>query len=461
MRHFSDVILKGTLIDVERALSRPVPLNEQDPYGYTPLIEAAIINDLEKAKLLVAYGADVNGQDLTGGTALHWATENNNLELASFLLEKGANPNLYTTASEPPLVKPLLRRQQAMRDILVEHGASILFAQDFIHTKLLGHRFELVGQVDIVDPDGKFTELDLEGFFLEFSVDLITDSLHQFRYNYAAREVRHYLAVIDEVVNALSLASELVQYQHYQLDAKQYRQRIEPMLHQQPLIIPLAIQGHALSLVRYKSLLVKCDRRSEHDFADTLTVYRINNLANFNYQLLHNLMYERHTNAVIEGQLERILALEPVSHFVIRRQISGNCSWANIEAAVPACLYLLTHPNQGDLPAIITPDNEALRLYQRWLHWDKARALTYCLDSFYQATPARKAAKAALLAALLFQRCGASDAESVERAKVIIKALHTPGYEYVLESYKKVYVDQVNNPAGQNLLKLLEKYDEF
>ena len=100
---------------VEQYLKMGAPINEMDEYGYTPLIEAGIVNDLQMTKLLLAHNADPNGQDMAYGTALHWAVENSNLEMASLLLEHGANANAYTTASESCMVKPLLRRNVALR----------------------------------------------------------------------------------------------------------------------------------------------------------------------------------------------------------------------------------------------------------------------------------------------------------------------------------------------------------
>ena len=111
MSRLSDIIIYGTPAQLNSALNHEVDVNALDPYGYTPLIEAAIMDDTEKAKLLLSYGADVKQPDITGGTALHWAVENHNLELCQLLLAQGADPNAYTTASESCLAKPLLRRQ--------------------------------------------------------------------------------------------------------------------------------------------------------------------------------------------------------------------------------------------------------------------------------------------------------------------------------------------------------------
>ena len=58
-------------------------INEMDAYGFTPLIEAAIIDKIDTAERLIAHDADVNHADMVGRTALHWAAENNNAALSA------------------------------------------------------------------------------------------------------------------------------------------------------------------------------------------------------------------------------------------------------------------------------------------------------------------------------------------------------------------------------------------
>lgn len=61
--------------------------------GFTPLLFAARVGDLETARLLVAKGADVNEATEEDGSALVIAAAGGHEELASFLLENGADPN--------------------------------------------------------------------------------------------------------------------------------------------------------------------------------------------------------------------------------------------------------------------------------------------------------------------------------------------------------------------------------
>src|SRR5579863_3256741 len=130
----SDTIIYGSLKELETRLSQNSPVNFVDEYGFTPLIQTAIINDIQKGELLLENKADVNLRDLTGGSALHWTAENTNIPFCQLLLENGADPNAYTLSAEPVLVKPLMRRQRNLQKVLTQAGAKLAIAQDYINT---------------------------------------------------------------------------------------------------------------------------------------------------------------------------------------------------------------------------------------------------------------------------------------------------------------------------------------
>lgn len=57
--------------------------------GYTALLEAAHLNHLDIVKYLVKKGANINANSIYGNTALHVAINKNNLEIVKFLVENG------------------------------------------------------------------------------------------------------------------------------------------------------------------------------------------------------------------------------------------------------------------------------------------------------------------------------------------------------------------------------------
>ena len=87
--------------------------------GYTPLLFAARVGDLETAKLLLDKGASVNEGTPEDGTALVIASAGGYEKLALYLLDKGADANAKDAAGVTPL-------HYAMRDGLkVLHGMDI------------------------------------------------------------------------------------------------------------------------------------------------------------------------------------------------------------------------------------------------------------------------------------------------------------------------------------------------
>ena len=69
-------------------------VNVADDFGMTPLHGAAMIGDVDVARVLIDKGADVNRQTRDGYTALHIAAISGKTGFVQFLLDKGANRNL-------------------------------------------------------------------------------------------------------------------------------------------------------------------------------------------------------------------------------------------------------------------------------------------------------------------------------------------------------------------------------
>lgn len=100
------------------------PANQQMvPHGgYTALLFAGRIGDVESAKLLLAAGADVDAADSWGVTPLVLAAHSGFLELVTVLLGEGADANA-AGAGFSALHLAVMRRDEAMARVLLEHGA--------------------------------------------------------------------------------------------------------------------------------------------------------------------------------------------------------------------------------------------------------------------------------------------------------------------------------------------------
>ena len=454
----ADEIIYGKKPNFEAHLAQGETLDDIDEYGFTPLIECAIVDRLDVAKTLIANGVDIEKPDVTGRTALHWAVDNENLALTKLLLAHGANPNAYNRGGQSVLVFPLLRDQWVLKQVLYQAGACLDFSLDFINTKLIGHRFELKGDVDIVSPQGEFIELDYEGFFLEFSLSSIADSLSRFRNHYSAREIRAYFGQICEIIDGYSVASKLMQLQHQRLPAFDLEKALEPLIAQHILILPIAYRGHAIAFIKCGEFWAKIDRGENSLKEGTVNIYKIHHLQKLTPTFYRQLLFQKQTKSYVHEQINQQLGLEPILQVPISAQIAGNCSWANIEAVVPTSfivnqLALAATPKEVD---IVMEASLALSIYQRWLTWDKDRALDECIQSMADAGVTRRVSKAAILGSVLFQACDYGIDAHMRRAEKILKILIEPDIRYILDSYLDIYCLKRLTKRGNNLLKLLE-----
>lgn len=458
MLSLADAIIEEDVDQVRVILMQRIEVNQLDEYGYTPLIEAAIADNIEIASLLIQVGANVNLPDRVGGTALHWAVENNNIELCKLLLEHNANPNAYNLAGQPVLVMPILRNQQLLKKLLLQYNADLLFAQDFINTKLLGHLFELVGTADIVDPHNNIVEVDFEGFFLEFSVGLIHESLMQFKNHFAARELRQYIQLMQQIIDVFQRSARLIQLNHYRMDMQKMQFEINGLIQQEPLIIPVGYEGHAITFIKFGPLFIKCDRREDSRLYDNIMFYEIHMMAAFDKNLIKQLIYHPQSSEFINDELPRRLGLQPITELKITAQVSGNCSWANVEACIPALFFLLLSQADASQRNTSYYKSQAMHFFQKWRDWSKDRALHFCLERFHHSDSIRKACNAEILAAILFQCCGIDHPETMKYIDTILPLLADSPYAYVLQNYLKTYGYEDQTEEGKNFIRLLKKY---
>ena len=456
----SQIIIHGDVEAVKKMLMVTDEVSYLDEYGYTPLIEAVIVDDVDKVAALLEAGADINQHDFTGRTPLHWAVFNNNLPILKALLSAGADANAYSIVSEPVLTRPLLRGQTDYKDLLIEHGASLSFVYDYVNAKLLGHRFELLGSVDIVDTQGVFTEVDFEGFHLEFCLALIAHSLKTFRHQYVSRTLSPWFKDVDRIIEALSQAQVWPKYDHYLLNASSHFTEIQGWLKQDPLVIPVSQEGHAFTLVKCGDLFAICDRSEHITMEDSIAVYYMNRPSRLNVELVVDVVYNKCSIDAIVAHLKKALGLFEVAQIPLRSQITGNCSWANVEAIIPVLFYMLhavdAKAKKRSQDSLIT---DSLELFFRWRDWDTGRSLQFCMQSYEGASPARKASMTALLAAVLVQRLSAQIEDHVMWAKQIIPFLKHEEYAYVLESYIATYQKGAPTEVGKNLAELLAIYE--
>lgn len=451
------IIIYGGAEQLARAVRyAPDQLNLIDEYGYTPLIQTAIVNDLAKAEILLSAGAEVDMPDLTGRTALFWAADNQNLALCQLLLEHHANPNAYSSGGQPVLVMPMMKGARDVVELLQQHGAKLSFAQDFLNAKLMGHSFELEGRIDIVDTGNTYIEVELEGFYLQFTVAIIANLLNEFRNHFAARVYRKESDNFGVMLTALRNASRLLEKQNYLIKLEHYQRQIDSWLSVSPLILPIAFDGHAIVLMRVGNYLIRCDRGAFGADHGAVIFYRIGRSNSFDKQLCKDLLYRRQGREFIDHTIINRLSLQPELVLDLPLQVTGNCSWANVEAVLPSLLLALKLKQQGANTDTAKLKKEVLEFYNYWQGWHRERELLFCIQSMEGAEINRQTTKAALLVAILVQSCSAQLTSDRIKIKRIIKVLNDPRFMPALASYVKVLSKYSGHPLWKNLQMILD-----
>ncbi|MGE8639214.1 MAG: ankyrin repeat domain-containing protein [Achromobacter sp.] len=104
------------------AADKRTDVNAENPAGETPLMYLAIAGQTERAKTLIARGAQVNR---LGWTPLHYAASKGQMEMARLLLSKKAIVNAPAPGGETPLMMAALGGNKEMVDLLLKSGADV------------------------------------------------------------------------------------------------------------------------------------------------------------------------------------------------------------------------------------------------------------------------------------------------------------------------------------------------
>ncbi len=94
-----------------------------------PLHLAVYRGELETARLLVDYGADINQPGENGVTPLLIAAQKQHVELVRDLLAKGAQVNHRSQSGMTALMCACQKGNQDMVDMLLDHGADFTLRQ--------------------------------------------------------------------------------------------------------------------------------------------------------------------------------------------------------------------------------------------------------------------------------------------------------------------------------------------
>ena len=98
-----ELIRKGDIEGLRKAIEEGADINIQDEYGSTILMIVSYYNRVEIVKLLIEKKAKLDIQDKYGETALMMAIRQNNFEIVKLLIKEGADVNIQDKSGETAL----------------------------------------------------------------------------------------------------------------------------------------------------------------------------------------------------------------------------------------------------------------------------------------------------------------------------------------------------------------------
>jgi ankyrin repeat protein len=121
-----DAVAAGDKAAVEQALTGGADVDARARDQATPLIAAALSDQLAIAELLVAKGADVMARNSGGFTALHAAAYSGSLPIAKLLLENGAVlEDAANKSGVTPLVVAGEENHVELAEFFIAEGADV------------------------------------------------------------------------------------------------------------------------------------------------------------------------------------------------------------------------------------------------------------------------------------------------------------------------------------------------
>jgi hypothetical protein len=206
---------------------------------------------------------------------------------------------------------------------------------------------------------------------------------------------------------------------------------------------------------------VKCDRREDSRLYDNIVIYQIGHPERCTTEFIKKILFEKVSSDYINKWVPDVLGLKPITEIKVTAQVSGNCSWANVEACIPTLYFLLSSRNVDFKDNISNYKILCLSYFNQWREWNKTRALHFCIQSFNHIDIIRQACKAEILAAILFQCCNNPDLMNKERVELVLGVLTRPEFEYLLQNYIQSYCYADSGEEGKNFLLLLREHGYY
>jgi ankyrin repeat protein len=128
-----DAVLSNDSAALETLLDGGSMVDESDFMLGTALHHAAVDDNVESAKLLIAHGADVEAvSEQQGSRPLHLAVDANSIKVLRLLIQVGADIESTDDLGQRPLYRAATRHPEAV-EILLDSGAEIDAREEVYH----------------------------------------------------------------------------------------------------------------------------------------------------------------------------------------------------------------------------------------------------------------------------------------------------------------------------------------
>ena len=131
-------IQNGDYDTLRSLLLRGLNPNDANLDGFTLLIDAARVQQLDIIELLVEQRAGLEIGDKSGNTPLHWAAGEGAYDSIELLIELGANVNAQNRRGETPLVSAIRKDDTIAVEILLAAGPD-LSVRDYTGKSIIGY----------------------------------------------------------------------------------------------------------------------------------------------------------------------------------------------------------------------------------------------------------------------------------------------------------------------------------
>jgi len=129
--------LDGRARAVELLVRAGAPVDQLTTDGWTPLLHASQLGELDTARVLLDLGANVNFRSTNyGNSPLHRAANFGYIDMANLLIARGAQVSIRNNSNNTPLHRAVNGDYPDMVELLIANGAEVNIRNDYGRTPL-------------------------------------------------------------------------------------------------------------------------------------------------------------------------------------------------------------------------------------------------------------------------------------------------------------------------------------